>query len=82
MRAAPLELLCKFVLDPCNAIQTETVVKSFKKCCISNSLDGEDDVVVKPKPRPSRRTGIHWKEPPVQRQILMESKPFQFYIVF
>ncbi|KAG7174204.1 Pogo transposable element-like 7 [Homarus americanus] len=45
MRAAPLELLCEFVIDSWNAIKTETVVKSFKKCCISYSLDGEEDDV-------------------------------------
>ncbi|KAG7175313.1 Pogo transposable element-like 10, partial [Homarus americanus] len=46
MRAAPIELLCEIVIDSWNAIKTETVVKSFKKRCISNSLDGEEDDVV------------------------------------
>ncbi|KAG7155007.1 Pogo transposable element-like 91 [Homarus americanus] len=39
-------------------------------------------MTMKLKPQPSWRTGIHRKEPLVQRKILKDSKLFQFYIVF
>ncbi|KAJ1211543.1 hypothetical protein NDU88_006901 [Pleurodeles waltl] len=40
MRAPQLDVLCKFVIKAWNDIDAETVIKSFKKCGISNSLDG------------------------------------------
>ncbi|KAJ1185842.1 hypothetical protein NDU88_002629 [Pleurodeles waltl] len=43
MRAPQLDVLCKFVIKTWNDIDAETVIKSFKKCGISNSLDGMED---------------------------------------
>ncbi|KAJ1108820.1 hypothetical protein NDU88_006190 [Pleurodeles waltl] len=43
MRAPQLDVLCKFVIKAWNDIDAETVIKSFKKCGISNSLDGMED---------------------------------------
>uniref|UniRef100_H3A0T2 HTH CENPB-type domain-containing protein n=1 Tax=Latimeria chalumnae TaxID=7897 RepID=H3A0T2_LATCH len=46
MRAAPLDVLCDLVIKSWDAINAETVIKSFKKCGISNSMDGgEDDLL-------------------------------------
>ena len=43
LRAPTLDTLAQWVLDSWNAIQTPIVVKSFKKCCISNAMDGTED---------------------------------------
>jgi len=43
MRAPPLDILCNFVIKAWDKIKVETVVKSFKKCGISNSMDGTED---------------------------------------
>lgn len=46
MRAAPLSTVCEWVLKSWEQIATETIVRSFKKCSISNKLDGtEDDMI-------------------------------------
>ena len=34
---------CNFIIKAWNDIDAETVIKSFKKCGISNSLDGMED---------------------------------------
>lgn len=43
MRAPQLDVLCNFVIKAWNDITEETVIRSFKKCGISNSLDGMED---------------------------------------
>ncbi|KAG7175646.1 Pogo transposable element-like 48 [Homarus americanus] len=43
MRAPPLDVLCEFVMWSWEAVCAETVVKSLKKCGISNTTDGEED---------------------------------------
>ncbi|KAG7170548.1 Pogo transposable element-like 67 [Homarus americanus] len=43
MRAPPLDALCEFVAKSWDAIQVEVITKSFKKCGISNTTDGEED---------------------------------------
>ncbi|XP_073425682.1 uncharacterized protein [Dendrobates tinctorius] len=43
MRTPQLDVLCKFVIKALNDIDAETVIKSFKKCGISNSLAGMED---------------------------------------
>lgn len=43
MRAPQLDVLCQFVIKAWNDIDAQTVIKSFKKCGISNSLDGMED---------------------------------------
>ena len=46
MRAAPLDIICKWVLDSWNDWDVEMIQDSFKKCGISNALDGtEDDIL-------------------------------------
>ena len=45
MRAPSLDNLCDFVMKSWDAVAAKTVIKSFKKCGISNSLDGEDDML-------------------------------------
>ena len=39
-------LVTKWVKEAWEKISSETVIKSFKKCCISNELDGADDDVL------------------------------------
>ena len=41
--APTLELLCQWVKEACDDVRVETAVKSFKKCGISNALDGTED---------------------------------------
>lgn len=43
MRAPPLDVLCDFVVKSWESVRVETVIKSFKKCGISNSMGGEED---------------------------------------
>ena len=38
-----LDVLCNFVIKAWNDIDVETVIKSFKKCGIWNSLDGMEN---------------------------------------
>ena len=46
MRAAPLELQAKWVIESWADIKTPVITKAFKKCCISNAMDGtEDDII-------------------------------------
>ena len=41
------DVICKWIIEIWNNIPTEMVVKSFKKCEISNNLDGtkNDDII-------------------------------------
>jgi hypothetical protein len=43
MCAASLDVLCDFMIKSWEKIKVETVIKSFKKCCISNAMDGKED---------------------------------------
>lgn len=43
MRAPPLEMFCSFVIKAWDKVKTESIIKSFKKCSISNALDGSED---------------------------------------
>jgi hypothetical protein len=36
-------VLCEWVLEAWNAISSDSIVHGFKKCCISNNLDGNED---------------------------------------
>lgn len=43
MGAASLDVLCDFVIKSWEKVKVETVIKSFKKCGISNAMDGTED---------------------------------------
>ena len=43
MRAPSLDVLCNFIIKAWSEIKVETVIKSFKKCGISNAMDGTED---------------------------------------
>lgn len=43
LRAPSLDVLCDFVIKSWNAVSAKIVIKSFIKCGISNSMDGEED---------------------------------------
>lgn len=43
MRHASLEEMCKWIVTAWNEIKPELIIKSFKKCGISNKLDGTED---------------------------------------
>ena len=46
LKAPSLDTLAQWVLDSWNEIKSPIIVKSFKKCCISNAMDGtEDDLI-------------------------------------
>ena len=45
-RTAPSEVV-RWVLAAWKAIPESIIVRSFKKCCISNSLDGSEDILWK-----------------------------------
>ncbi|GFW70834.1 hypothetical protein TNCV_4148821 [Trichonephila clavipes] len=42
-RHASLEIVCEWVIKAWNEIKPDLIQKSFKKCSISNSLDGIED---------------------------------------
>lgn len=46
MRAPSLKQVCEFVIKAWDKVKTESVIKSFKKCSISNALDGSEDDVL------------------------------------
>ena len=43
IKHAPPHVVAHWVLSTWTSITAELVVKSFKKCCISNALDGTED---------------------------------------
>lgn len=43
LKKPSLTLICEWILAAWTLISNDLVVKSFKKCCISNSLDGNED---------------------------------------
>ena len=46
LRAAPSEV-ARWVSAAWKAIPESTIVRSFKKCCISNALDGSEDDILR-----------------------------------
>ncbi|KFD72355.1 hypothetical protein M514_15628 [Trichuris suis] len=44
MRAPPLEVMCEFVIKAWKKINADTVMKSFRKCCIYKASEGREDV--------------------------------------
>lgn len=46
MRKPELEDICQWIVDAWHELDPNIIVKAFKKCCISNNLDGtEDDAI-------------------------------------
>lgn len=43
MKKVDLVTICSWVLKAWNSLDTDIIVKSFKKCCISNAMDGSED---------------------------------------
>lgn len=41
-----VRLLCEWILQAWHAISPESIAHGFKKCCISNALDGSDDDIL------------------------------------
>ena len=46
MRSISLPTLCLWVLDAWRSLPVEMVAPSFKKCCISNSMDSTQDEIL------------------------------------
>jgi len=42
-RKADLNIICKWIIESWNDIPSELISKSFRKCCITNALDGTED---------------------------------------
>lgn len=42
-RRASYQQVCEWTISACDSISKETVIKSFKKCGISNAIDGSED---------------------------------------
>ncbi|GFU73219.1 pogo transposable element with KRAB domain [Trichonephila clavipes] len=46
MRHVSLEIVCEWIIKAWNEIKPDFIQKSFKKCSVSNSIDGtEDDII-------------------------------------
>ena len=46
MRKVGMPTICRWIVDAWKELPIKTVVKEFKKCSISNMLDGtEDDIL-------------------------------------
>ena len=43
MHHASLEIVCGWIIKVWNAIQSDVLQNSFKKCSITNNLDGTED---------------------------------------
>jgi hypothetical protein len=43
MKKPTVSVLCEWVLESWNAISSDSIIHGFKKCCISNNLDGTED---------------------------------------
>uniref|UniRef100_A0A672FD58 DDE-1 domain-containing protein n=1 Tax=Salarias fasciatus TaxID=181472 RepID=A0A672FD58_SALFA len=41
-----VRLLCEWVLQAWDAVSSESIINGFKKCCISNAMDGSEDDVL------------------------------------
>ena len=46
MRAPPLPTMAQWVLDSWHGVKDHVIVKSFKKCCILNAMDGSEDDIL------------------------------------
>ena len=58
MRKVELQDICQWSIDAWSELNTQLIVKTFKKCCISNSMDGtEDNIVWEHLVQPRQTTG-------------------------
>ena len=58
MRKVELQDICQWSVDAWSELDPQIIVKAFKKCCISNSMDGtEDNVVWEHLAQPRETTG-------------------------
>ena len=58
MRKVELQDICQWSIDAWSELNTQIIVKTFKKCCISNSMDGtEDNIVWEHLVQPRQTTG-------------------------
>ena len=48
VKKASIALVCGWILRLWNSVKKEVVVKSFKKCGISNAMDGPEDNEIYP----------------------------------
>lgn len=46
----PVRLLCEWILHAWDAVSPKSIIHGFKKCCISNALDGSEDDVLWEEP--------------------------------
>ena len=46
MRKPELEEICQWIVDAWQELDPQIIVHSFKKCCISNTLDGSEDDIL------------------------------------
>ena len=38
--------LCEWILQAWNEVSSESIINGFKKCCVSNAMDGSEDDVL------------------------------------
>ena len=46
MRKPELNTICSWIKDVWEELDPEIIIRAFKKCCISNALDGSEDDVL------------------------------------
>ena len=46
VRKTTLSTICSWIIEAWDKIPEEMIVKSFKKCCITNALDGSEDDIL------------------------------------
>lgn len=46
LKKPAVHLLCTWILQAWDAISQEGIIHGFKKCCISNALDGSEDDIL------------------------------------
>ena len=52
-----VRLLCEWILHAWDAIPSQSIIDGFKKCCISNALDGSEDDVLWEEPVEAEQLG-------------------------
>lgn len=50
MQKPAVRLLCEWILQAWDAVCPESIINGFKRCCISNALDGSEDDVLWEEP--------------------------------
>lgn len=46
MRKPEMDVIFKWIIEACNDIDPNIIVRSFLKCCLTNCMDGSEDDLI------------------------------------